>query len=45
MLVRMLITIKDLSKVYRVGTEDVRALDGIDLEVGFSESHDSHLQR
>jgi putative ABC transport system ATP-binding protein len=33
MLVTMLIAIKDLSKVYRVGTEDVRALDGIDLEV------------
>ena len=29
----MLITIRDLRKVYRVGTEDVRALDGVDLEV------------
>ena len=33
MLFAMLITIRDLKKVYRVGTEDVRALDGIDLEV------------
>jgi putative ABC transport system ATP-binding protein len=33
MLFAMLITIRDLRKVYRVGTEDVRALDGIDLEV------------
>jgi putative ABC transport system ATP-binding protein len=33
MLVTMLITIRDLAKVYRVGTEDVRALDGIDIDV------------
>jgi putative ABC transport system ATP-binding protein len=32
-LVAMLITIRDLSKVYRVGAEDVRALDGVDLDV------------
>ena len=37
MLCTMLITIRDLSKVYRVGTEDVRALDGIDLEVAAGE--------
>jgi len=37
MLSTMLITIRDLSKVYRVGTEDVRALDGIDLEVAAGE--------
>jgi len=29
----MLITIRDLRKVYRVGGEDVRALDGVDLDV------------
>jgi putative ABC transport system ATP-binding protein len=29
----MLITIRDLRKVYRVGAEDVRALDGVDLDV------------
>ena len=37
MLVTMLITIRNLSKVYRVGTEDVRALDGIDLDVASGE--------
>jgi putative ABC transport system ATP-binding protein len=37
MLIVMLITIRDLSKVYRVGTEDVRALDGIDLDVAAGE--------
>jgi putative ABC transport system ATP-binding protein len=37
MLGAMLITIRDLRKVYRVGTEDVRALDGIDLDVAAGE--------
>jgi len=37
MLIAMLITIRDLSKVYRVGTEDVRALDGVDLDVAAGE--------
>jgi putative ABC transport system ATP-binding protein len=33
MLETMLITIRELEKVYRLGTEDVRALDGVDLDV------------
>ncbi len=33
----MLIEIRDLRKVYQMGTEEVRALDGIDLEVAAGE--------
>ena len=33
----MLIEIRDLRKVYQMGTEEVRALDGVDLEVDAGE--------
>ena len=33
----MLIRLRDITKVYRVGTETIRALDGVDLDVGPNE--------
>jgi len=33
----MLLRLRDITKVYRVGTETIRALDGVDLDVGPNE--------
>jgi putative ABC transport system ATP-binding protein len=33
----MLITIRDLHRIYQVGTEEVHALNGVDLEIGENE--------